>query len=123
MKPLMVSTGDVLVLHPRDVVLHAVAVSPVRYHWISARSALAVGSVRERDRRLEMLDDLGDLLVVAAADLVDLFDELCRCVFTRRELSPYLLGEALEVGHADAGVQVVGAGGQDVLARRPASCW
>ena len=45
MKPLMVSTGDILSCTHAMSYFARSASSPVRYHWISARSALAIGSV------------------------------------------------------------------------------
>ena len=45
MKPLMVSTGESLSCTQAMSYFARSASSPVRYHWISARSALAIGSV------------------------------------------------------------------------------
>ncbi len=63
-----------------------------------------------------MLDDVGDLFSITAVDLVDLFDETAVGLHESR-VEAVLLGEAFEVGHAHARVQIVGAGGQDVFAR------
>ena len=123
MNPLMVSTGDVLVLDPRDVVLRAVGVVAGAVPLDQRLERVGHRLAGERDRRLEVRDDLGDLLRVAAVDAGRPLRRAGRSVFTRREFSPYLLGEALQVGHADAGVEVVGAGGEDVLARPRMSCW
>ena len=84
---------------------------------ISAPQRLGHRLGRERDRRLEVLDDGGDLAAVAAADAVDLFDDLAVVLHEPRVERMRLL-EALEVLHRDADVEVVGAGRQDVLARR-----
>ena len=45
MKPLMVSTGEFLSCTHAMSYFARSASSPVRYHWINARSALAIGSV------------------------------------------------------------------------------
>ena len=91
MKPLIVSTGDVLVLHPRDVVLRAVARlrrcgttgSARAARSPSARCANGIAASRCRD-------DLRDLLRVAAVDLVDLLDELAVALHEAR-VQPVLL--------------------------------
>ena len=62
-----------------------------------------------------MRDDAANLAIVEAADPVDLFDELAVALDEARvELMLFL--EALEVGHRDAVVEVVGARREDVLA-------
>ena len=63
-----------------------------------------------------MLHDLRDLFSIAAADLVDLLDETTVRLHESR-VETVLLGEAFEVGHADAGVEVVGTGCEDVFPR------
>ena len=65
-----------LVLHPGDVVRLAIArlAGPVERDQRAQRLRHRLG--RERNRRFEVLDDRGDLRAVAAADAVDLFDEL-----------------------------------------------
>ena len=81
---------------------------------MSAFSALRKRLRRERHRVAEVPDDLPDLLVVEAADLVDLLDEPAVALHQPRiELVLFL--EALEVGHRHAVVQVVRARGEDVL--------
>ena len=52
------------------------------------------GLGRERNRRLQVLDDLGDLLRVAAVDLVDLLDQLAVALHQPR-VQAVLLVEAL----------------------------
>ena len=64
-----------LVLHPGDVVLRAVGVvaGAIPLDQRAQRVGHRLGG--ERDRGLEVLDDLRDLRAVAAVDLVDLFDQ------------------------------------------------
>ncbi len=119
MKPLMVSTGDVLSADPRDVVgARDRPPRPCGRHWISASSASAIAGVANWHRRLEVLDDLvRSRCHVAAADPVDLFDEPAVPRFTRRELSPYCSSKPSRSLHRDADVQVVRAGREHVAAR------
>ena len=51
------------------------ASSPVRYHWMSARSAAASPGLAWGMARFQVVHDALQLVVVAAADAVHLFDE------------------------------------------------
>ena len=59
MKPLIVSTGDALSCTQAMSYFARSASSPVRYHWIERAQGVGHRLGRERNRRLEMLDDLG----------------------------------------------------------------
>ena len=69
---------------------------------------------RKWNGRLEVLNDPPDLRVVAAADPVDLFDELA-VAFHQPGIQRVPLLEALHVLHRDAGVEIVGARREYVL--------
>ncbi len=116
MKPLIVSTGDALSCTQAMSYFARSASSPVRYHWMSARRALAIGSVANGIAASRWLTMPADLRAVAAVDLVDLLDELAVALHQPR-VQAVLLDEAFQIGHRDAGVEVVGAGLQDVLSR------
>ncbi len=64
-----------------------------------------------------MADDAADGRVVAAADAVDLLDQAGRGLHQPR-VQLVALGEAVEIGEGHAVVEVVGAGGEDVLPGR-----
>ncbi|HKE47721.1 MAG TPA: hypothetical protein VKB52_06625, partial [Rhodanobacteraceae bacterium] len=64
-----------------------------------------------------MLDDRLDLARAAAAHAVDLFDKL-PVLFDQARIQRMHVAKSVEVGERDAVVQVVRAGGQDVLAGR-----
>ena len=89
MKPLMVSTGDALSCTQAMSYFARSASSPVRYHCTSARRALAIGSVANGMAASRCLTMAAICGVVAAVDLVDLFDRACPSRFTSREFRPY----------------------------------
>ena len=104
----------IAILHPRDVERLAIAVEARLVKRDERLQRLRERLRRERNRVAEVPDDSPDLAIVEAADLVDLFDELAVALDEPRvELVLFL--EALEVGHRDAVVQVVGARREDVL--------
>ena len=69
------------------------------------------------NRRFQVLDDRRERLAVEAADAIHLFDDLAVLLHQPR-IERVLLVVALEVLHRQADVEVVGARGQEVLARR-----
>ena len=104
----------VAILHPRDVERLAIAVEAGLVKLDERLQRFRERLRRERNRVVEMPDDLPNLTIVETADLVDLFDELAVTLDEARvELVLFL--EALEVGHRDVVVQVVGARLEDVL--------
>ena len=111
-----------LVLHPGDVVLGAVAVVSGAIPLGERAERVGHRLAGKRNRRLEVPDDRGDLGVVAAADLVDLLDQLA-VPLDQPRVQAVLLGEALQVGHRHAGIQVVGAALRGCPCPGPASCW
>jgi hypothetical protein len=62
-------------------------------------------------------DDAPDGRVVAAADAIDLLGQAGRCLH-EAGVQLVALGEPVEVGEAHAVIEVVGAGGQDVMVGR-----
>ena len=107
-----VAIGD-----PGDVVGAAILDVAATVEADQRPQGLGAGRRRHGARVLEMADDAADGGVVAAADAVDLLDEAGRGLHQPR-VQLVALGEAVEVGEGDAVVQVVGAGGEDVLPRR-----
>ena len=110
-----------LVLHPRDVELLPVGLraGPVELHQRGQR--LGRGLAGNAARGLEVLDDLRNLTTVPPVGPVDFFNERAAGLHQAR-VEAVFLRKPLQVGHRDAGVEVVGAGEQDVLAE-PDSCW
>ena len=105
----------VLIGDPRDVVRPLVDRRPRPVVGDVGAQRLGHRLARVGYGRLEVADDLGDLVAVLAADLVDLLDEPAFDLHEARG-QRVLLFEGLEVGHGDALVEVVGAGQQHVLA-------
>src|SRR5919206_292689 len=67
MKPLMVSTGDALSSTQAMSYFSRSLCSPVRYHWMSARSAFCIGRKRV-GRRLQHELARGEVVVRAVVD-------------------------------------------------------
>ena len=111
-----------LVLHPGDVVRLAVGVfaGPVERDQRAQRPRHRLG--RERNRRFEVLRRSRRSARRSGRRPVDLFDEPAVALHEPR-VQRVLLVEALEIRHRHADVEVVGAGGEDVLAGAAASCW
>jgi hypothetical protein len=109
--------GRVVVLHPGDVERRAIVLAT---GLVEADERLEGGSEARRShlgRVAQVADDAHDLIVVEATDPVDLLDEAPVTLHQPR-VQRVTLGEALEVGHHHAVVQVVGAGLQDVAPAR-----
>ena len=123
MKPLIVSTGDVLVLDPRDVVRHAIArprrsrrsESAPRARGASAAARTAAPTCRWPTMRR-------DLVAVAAVDAIDLFDEPRRPACTSREFRPYRSSKPSRSAIVTPSYRLLALGGEDVARRRRASC-
>ena len=103
-----------LVFDPGDVVGGPIAglAGAIELDQRRQRPGHRLGGVWQR--RLEVRDDVLDLRVVAAADAIDLFDQLAILLYQPR-VQGVLLVEALDVLHRHADVEVVGAGREDVL--------
>ena len=117
MKPLIVSTGDALSCTQAMSYASRSALSPVSIELDERGERLGHRLGRKRDRRLEVLDDGGNLRAVAAADAIHLFDD--RAVLLHETgVERVRLVKRLEILHRHADVEVVRARRQDVLAGR-----
>ncbi len=118
MKPLIVSTGDALSLHPGDVVRLAVAGFAGLVERDQRLERIGHRRGRERNRRLEMTDDRRRSGRCSARRPGRPLRSSLPFSFHEPRVERVLLVESVEVLHRDARVEVVGARGEDVLAGR-----